>query len=229
MKRIYRIIIVVLIILSCKPQSKDDSRVKRFEEFMGPEMSKSINLTSELLDSIIVKNFAFNDLDSAYRAFLMLCYSDTINWDQISIDSVELQYVKDKAESSGLIDELYLKLIDIQFDDGVIKYEYHYIPKGDSIALSSVTGSAVIPAHELSNVDSLIREWRQIKVSNHNNRFTQGLELIMESDSTIINYLEFRKIAGSISTHLIAGYFLHHVEGYSDYFVKRIIAVELLL
>lgn len=73
---------------------------------------------------------------------------------------------------------------------------------------------------------SLTNEEFPLKTFNKFGKYLKGLELIQESDSTIINYIKIKKAIGDVSKNILADGLLKNNVDFSDYFIKRIIVVE---
>lgn len=87
-----------------------------------------------------------------------------------------------------------------------------------------------IPSQYLSyNKDAVIEYLNENPSFNMKGDFIKSLDLIQASDSMVIEYLSAKKAASNIPMSVVIDGLLKEEVDYNDYFVKRIIVVELFL
>jgi len=220
-------IIFTIIFIGCTNQEKHelDPRIEKFESFLGKEESNALNELVKTFELFLEFNFDNSIIDSSYNDYL----TKTLDYDFANITWIFDEELQERTyelfEKSGLSYQIYLKPIEVWKDDNTIKIKYLYIDKNDTV--EGLASRSVHKSWNSFQVDSIINQEKELITYNRNGRFFRGLELIKEQDSTIIKYLDDKNAMGDLAPSIVAGGLLAYNPNFSDYFLKRIIAVEL--
>ena len=218
------IILGVLVLITYRPLCQE-SRIDTFEEFLGHEYSELLTKRVESVDQFIRDNFYEHGLSEGYRKYLKTIESGEFkrsDWDysNTGIDSLNALF-----EKSGLWEEIYEKPDTVWIEGDKLHFKTTYFDGKDTLVGEGYTFGQDIG--HISNVDSLIQQEMNNLTFNLYGKFFRGLDLVQAPDSTIISYVDAKQAAGNISPEIIASALLKMDANLSDYFVKRIIAIEL--
>lgn len=217
-------ILTLIILTSCQNHNKD-SRIEKFENFLGNDYSELLSRKVDSFEQFLRINFKNLNLNEAYLEYLEIIESgqfENYDWKYEETGRAE---INELIENSGLRREIWLRPDTVWIENGDIHYEYYYIDNKDT---SYIKGNTISPKYDLvENQDSIINIEKQLSTFNLNGRFIGGLELIKDSDSSLISYIDDKHAATNIAPTIIASGLLYHKADCSDYFIKRIIAIEL--
>jgi hypothetical protein len=218
------IVLGVLALITYRPLCQE-SRIDTFEEFLGLEYSDLLTKRVESLDQFIRDNFYEHILSEGYRKYLKTIESGEFkrsDWDysNTGIDSLNALF-----ERSGLWKEIYEKPDTVWIEGDKLHFKTTYFDGQDTLVGEGYNLGQDIG--QISNVDSLIQHEMNNLTFNLYGKFLRGMDLVQALDSTIILYVDAKQAAGNISPEIIASALLKMDANLSDYFVKRIIAIEL--
>jgi len=217
-------ILIVLTLIACQNQDQD-SRIEKFENFLGKENSELLSKKVESLDKFLLINFKGYSLNEAYFEYLKIIESSGFENNDWKYKGTGRAGIKELFEKSGFRREIWHRPDTVWLEEGDVHWENIYIDKNDT---TFVKGSTLSRDFDLiENKDSIINDYSQLLRFNLNGRFFRGLEQIKDSDSTLIYYIEDKRAATNISPTVLAGLLIYYKADFSDYFIKRIIAIEL--
>lgn len=237
------IIIICLLVFSCHSLNDKQNTVRLFEDALGKEMTIAFNKAVTVLDSLVVGYTQIQNIDSAYLVFMNEVKINSINWNHFYSNPSQIEHVKSLIYSSGLYDELVLTRnhIYLNKEEWVLECEYFYQPKGaefskDTIQIGRLINRPIIQkmhsGDKVQNrkiIDSLVTEINnEIKYYNQN-ILMRSLTMVKDSHSVLPVYLDAKKGTYLIHSNLIAGGLLDAQADFSDYFVKRILALEFVI
>jgi len=219
------IFIFTLIIITACQNQKTDFRIEKFETFFGKDNSELLSKKVVSFEKFLKINFEDLNLEEAYLGYLNIIESGEFEKSHWKYGGTGYDEINQLIEKSELRREIWLRPDTVWIENGDIHYEYIYIDNKDT---SFIKGNTLSPKYDLiENQDSIINIEKQLSTFNLNGRFIRGLELIKDSDSTLISYIDDKHAATNIAPTIIAGGLLYHKADFSDYFIKRIVAIEL--
>jgi hypothetical protein len=219
MKHIFIIVIAVLL-FSCNENKKiEGERINRFENSLGEKETKYLNEIVRDFDSYLMTKFKDKKSESEFKQYLTEL-SESENPDFWKIDNIKL----DKYLNSNLFakyDSIYPDTV--WYDNNVINVSF-----ASSIGIANSIAPIKRKNQEL-NIDSLINS---IKTQPRLNEiepsyFQIALESIMTEDSLVLNYIDAKQAAGTISSRLIASGLIYNLSPETEYFAKRIMIMEM--
>ena len=209
---------------ACQNQ-KRDSRIEKFENFLGKYNSELLSTKVDSFEKFLKINFKDLNLEEAYLEYLNIIESGEFEKTDWKYEGTGYAEINELIERSGFRKEVWLRPDTVWIENGDLHFEYVYIDKKDT---SIIKGNSLSPKYDLiENQDSIINIEEQLTTFNINGRFMRGLELIKDSDSTLISYIEDKQTMRDIAPSIIAGRLIYYKADFSDYFIKRIIAIEL--
>lgn len=209
---------------ACQNQ-KRDSRIEKFENFLGKYNSELLSTKVDSFEKFLKINFKDLNLEEAYFEYLNIIESGEFEKTDWKYEGTGYAEINELIERSGFRKEVWLRPDTVWIENGDLHFEYVYIDKKDT---SIIKGNSLSPKYDLiENQDSIINIEKQLTTFNINGRFMRGLEMIKDSDSTLISYIEDKQIMRDIAPSIIAGRLIFYKADFSDYFIKRIIAIEL--
>ena len=219
------IIILTIIVMTAYQNQKSDSRVEKFENFIGKLNSELLSKKVDSFEKFLKINFKDLSLEEAYLEYLNIIESGEFENTDWKYEGTGYAEINDLIERSEFRKEIWLRPDTVWIEDGDLHYEYVYIEKKDT---SIIKGNSFSPKYDLvENQDSIINIEKQLSTFNLNGKFIRGLESIKDSDSTLISYIEDKQAMRDLAPTIIAGGLIYHKADFSDYFIKRIIAIEL--
>ena len=222
--------IILIFLSSCA--IVQNSRIEKFESFVGKEISTCLDLSVELMDSLLVKYYddSSSDIDSLYSYLTNGLLSDSIDWNRFYIHESFIIKYQQTAQEKGLTNELFLQYSDSKISNGRISVIYEYRPKDSTVALSTMNREWKLSHNEINNVDSLLDKIQKELQPNMYNKYYNGLEQFSKNNEMINEYLKKRKqFHGKANPSLVLSGFADMELDYGDYFYKRILATEILL
>lgn len=217
MKHFLLICLSFLLLTSCSYFKKElvDSRITKFERFLGKEKAYALNEKVEDFENFLSINFPQLSTPDAYKKYLEIIRDneyENIEWE---IDSSKKERIISLIKSSGLDKEIW-KI-----------REYIVLSSDQQVSFDSTQG--VFKNNYLISLDSSnsYKDGKaNLKLFNIFGKYLQGLKLIQKSDSVLEFYVSIKEIAGHISRPLLADDLLYNKADFKDYFIKRIVVVE---
>jgi len=203
-----------------------NNRIKIFEEFIGADYTELLNLKAKSFERFLSVNYPSLPYKEACYSYLNTIRNGghyEANW---SYEGTNRKKIDSLFVSSGFQKEIRWSPDTVWWENGSVRMEYRYIDGCDTASIED--GEMWSPRFGSNpNIDSILEAVKQMSDFNPYGRYYRALDLIKSSDPTIINYLDAKKAGGDIEPSLVAGGILHHNPDLSDYFIKRIIVVEL--
>ena len=220
---------ILLLFIAIQPVTKD-SRIQRFQDFLGKDRVMVIDQAVLLLDSIVTEKYKSKNITKNYQRLLLDLKKHKIDWYEM-LDKQKMNRLDSLSRLSGLWQELYLDSQNTYLDDNEIVSTFIYTPNDSLTDSLSIESRLLIPQWmgDSLQIDSLIQAEKRKIEFNYRGKYIKALEQIQENDSVIINYVEHKYIAGTIPHSTLAHGFLYVKANLDDYFIKRILAIELLL
>ena len=221
---------IVFIVLAFCTSPKTDPRIKKFEDYLGPEKVEVINTAVHLFDSVVTGLYKSPHINTSYQRFMADLKNDRIKLRTLFNEN-ELRKLHEHCKSSGLWNELHLEFRRVYVKDGDLFTEFAYIPLGSDTPVYTMESQQITPKLKCDSltIDSLVKEEKQTLWFNPSGKYMKAVDLIKDNDSTIIKYLDIKETSGSVLPNLLAGGFIYSKADFNDYFIRRIFAVELLL
>ena len=203
-----------------------NNRIKIFEDFIGAEYAELLTQKVKSFERFLSINYPSLPYKEACYAYLKTIQNGgyyEANW---TYEGTNRNKIDSLFISSGFQKELHWSPDTVWWEKGTVHVEYRYFEGGDTASIES--GEMWSPTFGSNpNVDSILEVAKQMSDFNQYGRYFRALTLIQDSDSTIMDYVGAKKAAGDISPSLLAGGILHRNPDLSDYFIKRIIVIEL--
>jgi hypothetical protein len=245
MKRIIIIILTFgLLFQSCERRSINKD-IQLFESKLSAENLKILNELVKEFDNYLETIFPLeSSLDSSYKQFLMMtCLPDS--WVEHESDSMFYQKLNEIYSSSNLEREIVLKpeTIKLSEDESSLLriFKYNNIQKG---LIEIIQDTFRLPPNpkniDLTQIDFsvFLEKKNQLKLFNVFGEFFQGLnnienkndfiESYLVNKSNVLNYTGRNRYNGFTNFSMIACGLINSNVDLTDYFIKRIIIIELL-
>ncbi len=240
------IIILTLGLLSqgCERKLKNKD-IQLFESNLSNENLATLNELVKEFDNYIEKRFqSENSLDSSYKQFLLMACRPYTFVEQ-KADSLSFQKLKEIFKNSKLEKEIVLKPDTIALIEGnkslLRIYKYTNRLKKTEEVIQDTFLLPPNPKHvDLTKIDfnSFLEKRNQLRLFNVFGEYYQGLNSIenksdfiksyLENKSQVLNHTGRNRFNGFSSFNLMACGILNNNVDLTDYFVKRIIIIELL-
>jgi hypothetical protein len=222
--------ILTLLILTACNSLQEGSNIEKFEGFLGPESTAVIDKAVSLTDSLVCARYGSIDTIANYQYFL----NDLIKKDFSLADlfkEEDLESLKQLSKSSGFDKELYLEFYEGYIQDGEVVTTFVYAPNDSVGIVYSFEQRSIMPIGLFAQVqiDSLLQREGSLRLHNPVGKYFTALELLKENNPGLIAYLEAKNLIGSISPEVLALGLKQSEADFSDYFVRRIFAVEICL
>ncbi len=215
---------MLIVLIACQNESSD-SRIEKFENFLGKDNSELLSRKVSSFELFLNINFKDLSIEDAYIKYLQIIESGEFENTDWKYDGTGYAGINKMIENSRLRREIWLRPDTVWIENGELYCEYRYIDNKDTFL---IRGNSLPPKYDLiENQDSIINIEKQLSVFNLNGKYFRGLELVKGTDSILISYIESKHVVGNVAPTIVAGGILYYKADFSDYFVKRIIAVEL--
>ncbi|HUW06002.1 MAG TPA: hypothetical protein VMW01_07060 [Williamwhitmania sp.] len=219
--RIIHLLIFLPLLTSCQQSrvssTNNSSSIERFENVLGKQETDYLNEIVQDFEGFLNSSYSGNDLASKYKAYLTDISNNTLkhHW---KIDSLKmLRY--EKSNLFAKYDTVYADTV--WFEDGMVNFKF----KNDNLVQS------IIPIEQKNralNIDSLIQDTKSkpyIKLISES-QFYVALDSIAHGDSLILDIIDSKSNPNQVEESLFARGLLKHNPDFSNYFIKRIIALE---
>ncbi len=216
---------MTLIVLTACHNQNVDPRIETFESFLGEDNSELLSEKVKSFELFLKMNFNDLSIEKAYLKYLKSIEDGEFEYAYWKYDGTGYTEINKLIEESGLRREIWLKPDTVWIVDGKLYYEYTYFDSKDTFLTQ---GNSLFPEDDLIvNQDSIIKTEKQPSTFNINGKYIRGLELVKDNDSAIITYIDNKHALINVAPTIVAGELLYYKADFSDYFIKRIIAIEL--
>jgi hypothetical protein len=208
------IFILLILLYSCaKPQEKENKIITKFENSLGKLETKYLNEMVDDFDTFLAKKYD-NNSTSNLKIYLK---------ELSSTDKQEIWKIENKKLKQYLSSNLFAKYDTIYPDsvwieDNLINVRFKEFE----------TVQSIIPIDN-NDIKALVEEIKKEPELNQTvpSSFYQALKIVANQDSLIANYLDYWEIAGRAPLYLLAGGLSHDYRDDSEYFLKRILIMEM--
>lgn len=212
MKKIVFFVMIVFLFSNCnsKKDTNNQSEIAQFESILGRKNVKELNKVLNNFEKFLQEKYEVENDSDAFRAFVKN-FSETDNY---KISQMEINNITMPLNNNSLRNEIWLKpdscwkednSLFCQYSYNGLQYNYRYSMKHDTNPNKS-----------------------DFIILNKNGLFFKGLKAA-EEDKYVADYMDAIEISGIISSSLFAGGLAQEGTDYSDYFVKRLILIEIYL
>ena len=219
----YLSFIFLILFFSCNDFEKD--QIETYEKSLGQERSVLINqIVLEFEENLKIKFSTDNINQAYYRCFLHLVKPRSNRLDIFEIH--RLNEIKNRMREIGLEKEIIL--IPSKVENGNLKFHFTYTYHKDNgdIDTIEVETELLLPIDDIPFNELIIEEEKRMIMFNKHGKFIQALEKINSNDSSIINYIEYKKECGFMSDYIFAHSQLYNTVDVENYFIKQIILIE---
>lgn len=219
MKKGIWIFLAILLFLNCN-SSKKSALISDFETSLGEKNSKDLTkFIDDFEREVLSTNYQSGNLSKGYRMFAESCNQMDAG-EALSI----IRPTFNEFRQSQIWNEIFAQVDSIwigkyeQLDARVI-----YNSENGPLQI----GKTGYPFRKISNIDSLKQAILKWQVWNYRGKYFKALGKVKNTNSFIREYYEVKATVGEISSTLFCGMIIKHKPNFNNYFVKRIIAVEL--
>ena len=144
-------VLTLIILTSCKNYNRD-SRIEKFENFLGFDNSELLSRKVESFEQFLRINFKDLSLNNAYFEYLKKIESGEFKNSDWEYEGTGQAEINESIEKSGLRREIWLRPDTVWIENGDIHYEYYYIDNKDT---RFIKGNTLSPEYDLiENQDS---------------------------------------------------------------------------
>ncbi|MDO7174205.1 hypothetical protein [Mariniflexile sp. AS56] len=224
--KIFKIFIILLLITSCSDKI-NENKITEFDKILGTENSKTLNsLVVEFENDFLKRQYPNLNIERAYLKFIT----------EISEGEIE-KFVGFSQKSRSLFDkstlrpEIYCVPDSIWVDKNpwndltlLVKIRTKCI-KPDGTFESGIS-EMPFDKKEISR-DFIEEKRKNFVVSNYNGKYIKALNSISDNSEFLKSFVKDRTNFGLIPSELVAKRILAYNVDITDYYVKRIIVMEL--
>jgi hypothetical protein len=238
------ILIYGLLFQSCNFENIDNNIIQ-FETTLSKKNTKVLNGLVKELDSFLLKRYPSNNsLHNSYRAFLArICQYG--NYNDLSTDSIFFENLQKQFRNSSLLREIILIPEDLTLinENKSLFRQYKYTDTKSEID-QTLSDTFLLPPNpnnkDLTTIDfyRLLDRNEKLRLFNVYGEYYRGLEKVKPRSEFISNYLDFKnqvlhskgnsRFYGFSDFSIEACNLLNSNVNLTDYFVKRIILIELI-
>ncbi|MFI2743329.1 hypothetical protein ACG2LH_11350 [Zhouia sp. PK063] len=215
-------------------QETNSDDVALFESTLGKEQSDGLTQLVQVFEQLIQKEFPYSNTKEAYLAFLMqYSLADDDKWPVLSdATNQKIEQIKTAYHLQKVTRKYPVKTIVV---DSVIYNYYIGIPPFEKETDTTEVQFDIASMMKLfrKNYEEIKNDVERSKFY-YPNKFTNALTKVSSKNRFIQFYLnnlkEVYKVSGQQNTFEINAYnFLRWPHDYDDYFIKRIIVMEIFL
>ena len=211
-----------------------------FEEIIGKEKAEALNKSVQEFEKILSIKYPSDSIEGSYKSFLReACIHEFYFW-EFDSDTIVLDNIYHNLLEAGFESDLILKPSQIEIKEDGVYWQYIYKDKytNDTIGIIQEHINPPIP----KSIDSLYLKADKRRVEkkiifNIYGDYIKALKKIQSRDSIISGYIEIKQSpkqdegilrpSGFIGLSLIACGLYNSNANLSDYFIKRIILIEI--
>jgi hypothetical protein len=224
----FLIIVSLMILVGCSTtqNKQEDPRIKQFEDAFGAENSEALNDLVSTFELFLQYNYPDRKIEDAYDQYLELVA--TKYWTDYGLEktfSEERQERTCELYQSVLRNSLYWTPSNVRIEGDTLFTYYIYIEEGDTLENMSVQWLDTDLTN--SQIDSIKAEALHSIWFNKFGRYLTSIEKIKEDDEFLKAYFDNKMAMGTYSPAILVGQIKMHEPDYTDYFLKRVIAIEL--
>jgi hypothetical protein len=245
MKNIILTILTSVFIIQGCTQKKKDNDIIVFESTLSNKNAKELNEIIKEFDNYLLARFPSNNsIDSSYRLFLTkICLSDDFFLSKS--DSLFLVKLRNRFSNSGLQKELLLTpdtMFLINENKGLFRRYIYIDSQMDTVGV--INDTFPLPPNprniDFTEIDfyNFLNKKHQLQLFNVFGEYFRGLKKIKNRNTFISSYIEEKmqvlidsgqlRYSGFNDFKLFACGLKSQNIDFSDYFIKRIIVIELL-
>lgn len=206
-------------VISCFQRNDQETyNIDTFESILGSPETEYLNEIVTDFEEYLDNNYHNQDISSEYKSYLSDIYNNSLT-NKWKIDSIKmLKYNKSYLFSK--YDSIYADTV--WFENEMV----NYILEDDDLIQSLIP---INRGNKEINIDSIIEDTKTRPFPNFvsASRFYIALDSIAEKDAFLSEFMKTRTLLPNRLPNVIfARFVLKRNPDYSDYFVKRIIAIE---
>lgn len=217
---------IAILMFSCCSQMSDKEKIEIFENHIGKENARLLTEKVEFLE----KCFKIHDKGLTTEE----SYKNYVGWIESlgnrlwKIDWKKYDSLNNTILNSPLGKEIWMTKDSVWIDGEMQKTKYVYRGEDGSIISSFVDVETYDPSIDKNWEERPSVCWcNDFKPFNKDGKYLEALNLVSKNDTILQDYLGVKDGNYGISPGYLAGYFLSGKVDYSNYFVKRIIVVEM--
>lgn len=224
--KIIKFIILLLLLSSCF-EKKAEKPQTEFDKILGKENSETMNvLVAEFENDFLKRQYPNLDIEDSYLKFVSeVSEGKTEHFVQFSEKSKKL------FRKSRLRLEVYC-IVDSTWVEKNPWNNKTLLVKGRTKCLKPdgtfESGSMEMPFNESEvSRDSILKRYMNFVKSNFNGTYLKALNSISDKSDFLKSFVEIRNNFGIINSKLIAKRMLAYNVNMNDYYIRRIIVIEL--
>lgn len=231
------ILLIIAILTSCS--TKKETSITQFEEYIGETYSNMLDSMVITFKHIINQPIGTND----FEYFIKKSISDSLSRSDWLKNSIKADKIKRRIKESGIYNDIYYNITDVELIDGLVisTCKYWDIYNRDSITVidstfifqprklrdtSQFREKMVVPSD--FNIQEYVNKRKNQLVLNDKSRFYRGLKLYCK-DSIIQDYITYKEMSKWCDLVSLAKGFEYGNPNYNNYFLQRVIALELFI
>ena len=183
-------------------------------------------------EDLIKKNYVSLSPKNAIKVLLKDMLNDTTEY--LQFNKTELKQLLHRTETSTLLyksEKAYYDTVYYSNEcnfDGKIEYSEHPFVIAITQEGDTICQNIVVSDWETKTELELIKEDGYFRLI-HDSSFFEGLKAIQSDDLTISEFIKLKESSGGFSSNEVASSFILGDFDFEDYFVKRIIVVEVVI
>jgi|GEM_PF-7132215 len=229
------ILLIIAILTSCS--TKKETSISQFEEYIGETYSNMLDSMIIVFKHVVDQPIGSND----FEYFIKKTITDSLTRKDWLKNSIEAATIKSRIKESGLRNDIYFDIYKVEYIDGIVisTYKYWDIYHQDSITVIDSTfifnpskqidtslhrDEMLVPSD--FNIQEYITKRKNHLAFNKHSRFYEGLRIHCK-DTMIEEYLTFIEMTKWYNLVEFSKGLEHENPDYNNYFLQRIIALEL--
>ncbi|WP_421807103.1 hypothetical protein [Flagellimonas sp.] len=217
MKKELYFLTLIFILASCSTEKK---LITEFETILGAENAEDLALFIQTFErEVLASNYTSGNLSQKYQEFTNNCFIEGA-YNALPIQGESLNRFRDTQmwnEIFAQIDSTWIG----EYDGLNARVIYN-----SEIGIQEI-GTIGRSTRDISSLDSLRTAALQWQIWNHRGKYMKAFEKIKDKNAFIKEYYEVKTTLGELSSHLFCDMILRHKPDFNNYFIKRIIVIEL--
>ena len=225
--KILKTFLILLFIVSCSDK-KPEKQTTEFDKILGMENSETLNLiVSEFENGFLKRQYPNLDTKSAYTKFVTdVSVDKTKNFVEFSKKTKDLFYKsKLRLEIYCVIDSTWIEKNPWNDESLLVKGRTNCLNHDGTFE----NGLMEMPFNEKEiSRDSIQKRYLKFVKTNYNGKYLKALNSISDKSEFLSSFVKDRVDFGIIPSEFIAKRLLAYNADMEDYYVRRIIAIELI-
>ncbi|AUC80785.1 hypothetical protein [Lacinutrix sp. Bg11-31] len=223
--KILKIMMILLLLTSCSDK-KTEKKLTEFDKILGKENSETLHLlVSEFENDFLKRQYPNLDIKSGYEKFVT----------EISENKIEFVEFSEKSRNLFYESKLRLEIYCVNDSTWIEKNPWNdktFLVKGRTKCLNPdgtfENGSMEMPFNENEiTKDSIKEKYKYFVESNYNGKYLKALNSISSKSEFLKSFYKIRTDFGVIESQLIAEQMLRYKVDFDNYYIKRLVIIEL--